>query len=503
MNRAAFAIRPGFALACLLPLTGLAAPDRSLFNFESGTLAGWTAEGGEWTNCVLSRETVNGWREDRRPQGMQGRYLLATGDTRHGQTKDGRLTSDEFNITHDWLTFLLAGEPHPRVRVLLRMAGREVRVAYGNNNYDLRWRGWDVREFKGRKGRLVVEEFSNAHSLIRLDDFRLSDTPPPPIEDWSEMRRQECDGLRYGEWRLAYEPDFKGFIHHTCLVRGHDGQWRLYGTVTDSIYTYEGVMFHAASPKLTGPFRTVQAQSLKADPRFGEQFVRDPFVIFHDGRYWCFYLGSGETWKGWDKNNNWQKGDYGPKSVQGPWHLHLATSTDGSTWKRRDSPLFSDTPFLFTPFITRIGEQWVMYYAGTEPANIHTGLHGLIARTSQDLVNWSERRCVFLGFSDVKWPEHPFVHSPFVWQHGNVWYLLCGPIGNANASRFHYRQLYRSKDPLDWGGRRPQEISELKGLFLEGGSKIYAEGGRQYITHSGPFAGGVWIAPLSWRTEKP
>jgi hypothetical protein len=238
------------ALSLGFLLSALAASDRSLFDFESGTLAGWTAEGGEWTNCIVSAETVRAWREDRRPQGVQGRFMLATGDTRHGQ------------------------------------------------------------------------------------------------------------------------------------------------------------------------------------------------------------------------------------------------------------PLFSDTPFLFTPFITRVGDEWVMYYAGTEPANIHTGLHGLIARTSKDLIHWSERRCVFLGFSDVKWPEHPFVHSPFVWQHQDSWYLLCGPIGNANASRFHYRQLYRSTDPLDWGGRRPQEISELKGLFLEGGSKIYSEQGRDYITQSGPFAGGVWIAPLNWKAGK-
>jgi hypothetical protein len=65
-----------------------------------------------------------------------------------------------------------------------------------------------------------------------------------------------------------------------------------------------------------------------------------------------------------------------------------------------------------------------------------------------------------------------------------------GRYGNTNQSRFHYRQLYRRRDPFRW--ETPAgEHSPLKGLFLEGGATIVrGPDGTEFITHSGPWAGG-------------
>ena len=78
--------------------------------------------------------------------------MVVLGDTRHGKSDDGKLISDEFTIDQPYLRFLYGGEVNPRVRVVLRVDVKVVRVAYGNNAYHLRLRGWDVREFDGKNG---------------------------------------------------------------------------------------------------------------------------------------------------------------------------------------------------------------------------------------------------------------------------------------------------------------------------------------------------------------
>ena len=172
------------------------------------------------------------------------------------------------------------------------------------------------------------------------------------------------------------------------------------------------------------------------------------------------------------------------------------------TWTRpKPAALFTEMPWCFTPYVTRVGDEWAMYYAGTVNSEV-LGQHCLIARTSKDLVNWGERRVVLRSESTNAWPEHAFLHSPVVWQDRGTWWLLAGPVDNMNLSRFHHRALFRSADPFSW----PTTVKERtpdNGLFLEGGAKIlHDEQGKQWITHSGPWAGGVWLAPLHWK-EKP
>lgn len=478
--------------------------ERVLFDFESGTFAGWKVEGTAFGEKPCAVAEARSWREDRRPFGMQGQFFVKTGETRHATTPDSKLTSDEFEITHHYLKFLLAGEVHPRVRVALLVNGKETRVAYGNNAYDLRLRGWDVKEFKGQKARLLIEEGANVDSLIRVDYFHLSNTPPPEIGRFDEARRQESDVARYGEFRLLYQLPEQGFIKRSSLVFGPDGDWHLFGAVADGKWEEPNRLFHARGKDLSRRFLTVTAEAMKADSKYGEQWIREPFVTLHQGTYYCYFVGSGIPWKGWDPTNDWKKGLYGAKSTQGPYGIHLATSKDGKTWARHSAkPLFTDAAYAFTPYVTRVTNQWVMYYAGNEPATIK-GHHAIIARTSEDLIHWGDRRVVFIRTATDAWPEHSFTHSPTVIQRGDYWYLLCGPMGNNNASRFHFRHLYRSHDPFHWAP--VLEYGPLKGLFLEGGhSVVRDERGGWFITHDGVYAGGVWLARLDWndRLDNP
>jgi hypothetical protein len=110
---------------------------------------------------------------------------------------------------------------------------------------------------------------------------------------------------------------------------------------------------------------------------------------------------------------------------------------------------------------------------------------------------WRDRKVVLTRTRTDAWPEHSFLHSPTVVRRGDWWYLLAGPVGNSNASRFHYRQLFRSKSPFDFG--TVEEHGPHKGLFLEGGHSVVRDaGGKWHVTHDGVYAGGVWVAPLRW-----
>jgi hypothetical protein len=163
-------------------------------------------------------------------------------------------------------------------------------------------------------------------------------------------------------------------------------------------------------------------------------------------------------------------------------------------WERRGK-VFTDGPFGFTPFIERIGREWRIFYASADPATVY-GKHAIAYRASRDLLTWGERSIALKDEGKTTpWPEHSFFHGPVVVKRGAGWYLLAGPIDNANQSRFHYLKLYRSDNPDRWEFRQD---ARNKGLFLDGGAKIVRDGDISYVTHAGLYAGGVWLAPLYW-----
>ena len=494
-----------FFAGCLLIASSFAAqPDRVLFDFESGTFDGWQVEGKETFGKAPFKAAaeVPQWGAHRSFTGWQGKYIVIVGDTRHGITSPGKLTSDEFTITHRYLKFLYGGEVHPRVKVYLLLDGKPVRTAYGNNSYDMRLRGWDVREFKGRKARLVIEDTSETASLVRLDYFHLSDTPPPKVGAFDQSA-QESDLVRYGELKPLYDPGIGLCLVSHSIVKGLDGKWHIFATLAKVRDRYKPEnhreIIHLTADKLTGPW-TKQAGGLTADAKFGEQFMWDPFVVVHNGLYHLFYVGAGKHWKGWqDCGNQTPPAFYKGKGMcgeHGPFELRLAVSRDGVNWERKGTVL-TDGPFGFTPFIHRLGDKWQMFYASADPPTT-SGKHAIVSRTSSELLTWGERSISLKDESKTTpWPEHSFFHSPVVLKRGAQWYLLAGPIDNANQSRFHYLKIYRSDNSSRWDFQQNN-----KGLFLDGGAKIIRDDdGKEYVTHAGLYAGGVWLAPLYWNVK--
>ena len=489
-----------FVFAFFLAVSvGAADSDKVLFDFESGTFQGWRVEGenpfGE--TPFRAAGVVPKWRADRNFSGWQGNYMVIAGDTRRAPVPSGKIISQRFTITHSYLKFWFGGEVHPRVRVSLLVDGQELRTAYGNNSYEMRLRGWDVSELRGRTGRIEIENTAGVASLMRLDHFHFSDKPPPPVGQFDESR-QESDALRYGELKHVFEPEPGHFVAHASIVRGLDRRWHMYAQIglladQDKPENHKAI-WHATASDLMGPWSKAE-RVLEAESSAGESFLWQPFVMVHNKVYWMFYVGSGVPWKGWDRNNNWREKNFGKASTQGPYGIHLATSEDGVAWKRQSNlPLFTDSPFAFTPFVVPLRDEWIMFYAAAEPANI-MGKHAIVTRTSPDLVQWQNRRVVLKDPTDTTpWPERSFFYSPVILRRGRAWYLLAGPIDDRNQARLQYRKLFRSEHPMLWNVKR-----DLKGLFVEGSANfVQNESGAMFITHTGPYAGGVWIAPLLW-----
>ncbi len=476
--------------------------DKVLFDFESGSFSGWRVDGHNPFGKAPFRASaaVPKWRSDRNFKGWQGNYMVIAGDTRPSQVNPGKITSPEFVISHPYLKFYFGGEVHPRVRVFLMVGSREVRNAFGNNSYDMRLRGWDVSEFRNQRGRITIEDTAEVPSLLRVDHFHLSETPPPPIEAVDDSA-QESSVLRYGELKFIFDPGSGRFVAHASIVRGLDERWHMYAQIASLAERNKPddhkAIWHATAEDLHGPWSKAQPV-LTADSAFGESFMWQPFVMVHKGQYWMFYVGSGVVWKGWDRNNNWRMKDFGKLSTQGPYGIHLATSKDGLAWERHSTlPLFTDSPFAFTPFVMPSQSGWIMYYAAAEPPHI-TGKHAIVSRTSSDLTRWENRRVALVDTSETTpWPERSFFHSPVVFKQGPSWYLLAGPIDSANQARFHYRRLFKSNNPLKWS-----LSNHLKGIFLEGGANLVRDGSKMFLTHTGAYAGGVWIGSVVWNPPK-
>jgi fructan beta-fructosidase len=151
-------------------------------NFESG-YEGWTVEGTAFESSPVpgtlpDQTTVSGFLGGKLVNSYNG-----------GDASIGKLTSNSFTIERNNINFLVGGGTQGSISLVIN--GEVVRTASGDNSEALKWKGWDVRQFKGMTATLVISDnqtVSWGHILV--DHIMFSD----------ELMNTEREHARWIDW---------------------------------------------------------------------------------------------------------------------------------------------------------------------------------------------------------------------------------------------------------------------------------------------------------------
>lgn len=182
MNRTTFALIPCLLLSLTFALSAPAVAaegaDILITDFEGKTYGeGWKAEGTAFGKAP-AKGTLGGQMQ---VTGFEGKGLVNS--FLGGDKPTGKLTSPEFTIERDYITFLIGGGGHKgKTCINLLIDGEVVLTATGINTRPggsefLNWENWDVRKYKGKKAVLqIVDDASGGWGHINVDQISQSNT---------------------------------------------------------------------------------------------------------------------------------------------------------------------------------------------------------------------------------------------------------------------------------------------------------------------------------------
>jgi hypothetical protein len=260
-------------------------------------------------------------------------------------------------------------------------------------------------------------------------------------------------------------PDRQDVVDHG-FVRAADGTWHLWACIRGTavgrlIYGWQGASLTDGPLEPTGV-------KLRAEAQYGES-VRDgietvgaPFFAEFDGTYYCFYHSTG---------------------------LHVLTSTDGASYRRR---LGEDgTSLLFRPagrdaMVLRIDGQFFVYTTASMALGDGWSRGAVVLRTSPDLVEWSDYTVVSEGGRGGCGAVS--AESPFVVPLDGYYYLF------RSSSISFQTYVYRSMDPFCFG---VHDDSRLIATLPIKAPEIVRDGEQWYISDLADWRG-IQLAPLRW-----
>ena len=289
-------------------------------------------------------------------------------------------------------------------------------------------------------------------------------------------------------WTIATDPDLgplttpKQQPVDFAVWQAADGTWQLWSCVRGTKEQGKTRLFHRwESKNLTDKNWTPKGIALRADPALGETpgGLQAPYVFRHADQFWMFY------------------GDWS--------HLCLATGADGKTFTRHRNPN-SDPPGRpqFTvagpvdpnrntrdPMVLRVNGRWHCYYTA-HPANKCS----VYARTSDDLLNWSEERIVSAGGSagdNAFSAECPFVVEP---APGHFYLFRTQRYGKDAKTT-----VYHSRDPLDFGVN--DDANHLVTTLPVAAPEIFQHDGHWYLASLLRTLKGIQLTRLQWDPAEP
>ncbi len=278
--------------------------------------------------------------------------------------------------------------------------------------------------------------------------------------------------------------------HH--VFRSADGAWHLWGCIRKT--AVGRLLYHWRAGSLTEEHWERTGEIIRADRASGEcleepdgdEWLQSPFVVAEGGAYYMFYGGYGT---GLDAEGEPVEMGDERRECQ----ICLMTGPDGRNWlRRRDanglSRVFVGPGGTRDPCVRRIGNQWIMYYAG-----YHDGCKdnpGFYARTSQDLLHWSDWRLVH---QDFRYGAGPWdTECPHVVERAGRYYLF-RTVDYATANT----HVFCSEDPFDFG------IGDACGkhvgrIAVAAPEVVVDDRGQEYITSNHDLSGGTTLCRLRW-----
>lgn len=160
-------------LFAAVPLTLHAASDSVIADFESDRFVGWTASGNAFGDGPVSGTLPN----QNQVSGFQGRYVSSYHGTDHSQ---GTLTSREFRITSEHISFLIGGGSQPQTACMNLLIGdKVVATATGQNDEHLDWCTWDTKQWIGQEAHIqIIDKETGSWGHILVDQIYQTDHPP-------------------------------------------------------------------------------------------------------------------------------------------------------------------------------------------------------------------------------------------------------------------------------------------------------------------------------------
>ena len=152
-------------------------------DFEDGTYLGWVTTGDAFGNEPVTAKTKG--RNQPNTQ-EQGTYFVNSYNLRkdnkggRGDHHTGTLTSSDFKIERDFITFLIGGGSHKGKTCLnLLIGGKVIETATGNNHNTMTRKFWDVSQYRGKEAKIqAVDNFKGGWGNIGFDDIQFTNTLP-------------------------------------------------------------------------------------------------------------------------------------------------------------------------------------------------------------------------------------------------------------------------------------------------------------------------------------
>ncbi|MEX2185379.1 MAG: PSD1 and planctomycete cytochrome C domain-containing protein [Pirellulales bacterium] len=151
-------------------------------SFESGDYSGWTTTGDAFGERPQTLKTIAPYQGKINAVGewfVNSHNVRSGEDIRRGDQYTGTMTSREFTVAHDYITFWIGGGAHAgRTCMNLLVDGKVVRTATGRNNNQMSADRWNVRDLRGKSAQFqIVDAETGGWGNVGVDEILLTNTP--------------------------------------------------------------------------------------------------------------------------------------------------------------------------------------------------------------------------------------------------------------------------------------------------------------------------------------